>query len=204
MSCLTLPFSNSTRQLILYCFSNARRGYVAFESQALDSGGSQVGGDQKEGYYLGRPSEDEGEKEEVDEAVEEGRRRGEGVEAAGGEGGRQRESHERRSAAVVAPDVAGASASPDSGGARRSANVWPPEQLLPGFRATACAYFAAAERLSERLRRLIAAGFGLPPDFFEPYFTPCNQTLFLLHYPPVASKPEDGRLAAGAHTDWCV
>jgi hypothetical protein len=81
-------------------------------------------------------------------------------------------------------------------------NVWPPEALLPGFRAAAEAYFAAVSALGCRLVRLLALSLGLPPDFFEPSFDPPMVFLRPLRYSGRVSRPDEGIFGAGAHTDY--
>ena len=85
-------------------------------------------------------------------------------------------------------------------------NQWPDAALLPEFRATADAYFAAMDALARRLMGLMALGLGLPQDYFEAFTRDPMPVLRLLHYPPLASvatQATDARqMGAGAHTDW--
>ncbi|KAI8476259.1 MAG: hypothetical protein J3K34DRAFT_272372 [Monoraphidium minutum] len=81
-------------------------------------------------------------------------------------------------------------------------NVWPPERLVPGFRAATDAYFSAASALGFRLLRLLAASLGLPPGRFDADFDPPMAFLRPLRYSAEASRPGEGVFGAGAHTDY--
>lgn len=83
-------------------------------------------------------------------------------------------------------------------------NVWPPEETLPGFRAAAEAYYAAASALGHRLTRVVALALGLDAGFFETPGLFDRPMLFLrlLRYAPVVSDPAAGVFAAGAHSDY--
>jgi isopenicillin N synthase-like dioxygenase len=81
----------------------------------------------------------------------------------------------------------------------RGINCWPD---LPGFRATALAYFDACWSLGRTLHRAFAIDLGLGPDFFDPMFTRPMATLRLLHYPPPPAVVMAGQLGAGEHTDY--
>lgn len=81
-------------------------------------------------------------------------------------------------------------------------NLWPPAERLPAFRATAEAYYAAASALGRRLVRLLALSLGLPQDHFDAAFNPSTAFLRSLRYSAEVSRPADGVLGAGAHTDY--
>lgn len=53
-----------------------------------------------------------------------------------------------------------------------------------------------------RLLRLLALSLGLPADHFDAHFTQPMLFLRPLHYAPRVSAPEEGLMAAGAHTDY--
>jgi isopenicillin N synthase-like dioxygenase len=82
--------------------------------------------------------------------------------------------------------------------------VWPPEALLPGWRAVMQAYFDACAALGMRLTRLLGDALGTPAGFFdEPgRFDAPQLFLRLLRYAPEASAPGEGVFGAGAHTDY--
>jgi isopenicillin N synthase-like dioxygenase len=75
-------------------------------------------------------------------------------------------------------------------------NHWPD---LPGFRDNVLAYFAAMERLADRLLPLYALSLDLPADWFAPHFRPASCTLRMSHYPLVPHEQEQWGLAP--HTD---
>lgn len=51
----------------------------------------------------------------------------------------------------------------------------------------------------------MAMALDKPSNFFESYFqTPLDMLRAFHYYSPEGSCPDDGRLGAGAHTDWCV
>lgn len=83
-------------------------------------------------------------------------------------------------------------------------NVWPSEDLLPGWRDTMERYHAEAMKVGHRVASLIALALNLEQDFFE---KPGRMdypmaVLRLLHYSEEKSIPEDGIYGAGAHSDW--
>ncbi|KIZ06914.1 hypothetical protein MNEG_1040 [Monoraphidium neglectum] len=81
-------------------------------------------------------------------------------------------------------------------------NLWPPEKLLPGFRATTEAYFSSVTALGHRLLRLLAISLDLEPGHFDPFFDPPMVFLRPLHYSAEVSRPGDGVFGAGAHSDY--
>ncbi|GJP56382.1 hypothetical protein CLOM_g15446 [Closterium sp. NIES-68] len=83
-------------------------------------------------------------------------------------------------------------------------NVWPAADLLPSFRPTITAYFTACLSLARRLLPILALALGQPRDFFDlpGRFDDPIALLRLLHYSGEASRPQEGVLGAGAHTDY--
>jgi isopenicillin N synthase-like dioxygenase len=59
----------------------------------------------------------------------------------------------------------------------------PAEAVLPGWRATAAAYYRAMETVGNALMRSIARGLGLPEQIFDPFFQHGISTLRLIRYP---------------------
>jgi isopenicillin N synthase-like dioxygenase len=59
----------------------------------------------------------------------------------------------------------------------------PAEDVLPGWRAAAAAYYRAMETVGNALMRSIARGLGLPEPIFDPYFQHGISTLRLIRYP---------------------
>ncbi|MDE4175345.1 2-oxoglutarate and iron-dependent oxygenase domain-containing protein [Phaeobacter sp. PT47_59] len=78
----------------------------------------------------------------------------------------------------------------------RGVNIWPD---LPGFKATALAYFDAVQSMGIALHRAFAADLGLPLDYFDAHFDAPMATLRMLSYPAV---PSGEGIGAGAHTDY--
>lgn len=79
-------------------------------------------------------------------------------------------------------------------------NQWP--AAPDGFRATMLAYFAAMQRVCERLHRGFALDLDLPADFFTGYIDRPLATLRVLRYPPHPGA-FDGKLwGAAPHTDY--
>lgn len=68
-------------------------------------------------------------------------------------------------------------------------NRWPDAGLLPDFKPTLLAYYAAAECLGYRLLPVYARALGLPADWFTPLFSDPTWTTRNAHYPPVAAEP---------------
>lgn len=56
--------------------------------------------------------------------------------------------------------------------------------------------------LGTRISELLAESLGLPRKYFEPDFTAPMAVLRLLRYLPVVSKISEGKLGAGAHSDY--
>jgi isopenicillin N synthase-like dioxygenase len=84
-------------------------------------------------------------------------------------------------------------------------NIWPPEDLVPGFRDGNMVLFNTMRAAAMMVMESLALGLGLEEGFFNDYHSSeqcCNQ-LRLLHYPDVPAE----RLSAGnverivEHTD---
>jgi isopenicillin N synthase-like dioxygenase len=78
---------------------------------------------------------------------------------------------------------------------------WPPAEAIPEFREAVSEYFAVLDGLGHRPLPLYAIGLGLPPDYFDPFFTPSMATLRLTRYPPVATAAGDEQWGIDAHSD---
>ena len=85
-------------------------------------------------------------------------------------------------------------------------NQWPDRIDLEGaeFKLTMQLFFGRCKEVHAVLMRGIAFGMGMEGDFFEDYVTTGDNTLRLLHYPPVPPGGFQGgkRLRAGAHSDY--
>lgn len=92
----------------------------------------------------------------------------------------------------LGPDLAYGPGVVDSSDPLREATPLPPEDLLPGWRAGARAYYLAMERLSKALMRAIARGLGLREDCFDAAFEGGISTLRLLHYPVRPAESFEG------------
>lgn len=88
------------------------------------------------------------------------------------------------------------------------ANVWPAEEVLPGFRAGVAEYYGQVLGLSRHLFRLFALSLELREDYFDGLTTHPGGIGRLLYYPaqlPAAAEgtaSSEGRLGLGAHTDY--
>ena len=89
-----------------------------------------------------------------------------------------------------------------------SGNLYPPEDLLPGFREATSTYYKAMIILSQKLFRMLALGLGQVEDYFDHYSgadgtfsITFGSTLRPFHYSPSVTSPE-GEISCGAHTDF--
>lgn len=78
-------------------------------------------------------------------------------------------------------------------------NQWPQR---PGFRDAMLTYFAAVQRLCERLHRGFAIDLDLAPDFFAPFIDRPLATLRVLRYPPHPGIFDGTLWGAAPHTDY--
>lgn len=84
-------------------------------------------------------------------------------------------------------------------------NLWPDRVKAEGvdFAITMKEFFLYCQLLHRIVMRGIALGMGLEETFFDDYVRKGDNTLRLLHYPPVAKDAfKAGRERAGAHTDY--
>jgi isopenicillin N synthase-like dioxygenase len=84
----------------------------------------------------------------------------------------------------MGPDVAYGASVIDAGDPLREQTPLPGEEALPGWRATAAAYYKALEQTGRMLMRSIARGLGLPESQFDAAFVGGVSTFRLIHYPP--------------------
>lgn len=82
------------------------------------------------------------------------------------------------------------------------ANVWPDEELLPGWKSHMLNYAESMHHVAKKILRLLSLALYLPPEYFDDKFSDPLMTLRLLHYDATESKPSEGVLGAGAHTDY--
>ncbi|XP_024966345.1 2-oxoglutarate-Fe(II) type oxidoreductase hxnY-like isoform X2 [Cynara cardunculus var. scolymus] len=87
-------------------------------------------------------------------------------------------------------------------------NLWPPSDILPGWRLTMEKYHQQALEVVRKIARLIALALDLDPDFFErpEMLGKPIAILRLLHYGVYdagqVSDPAKGLFGAGAHSDY--
>ncbi|KAL2886542.1 hypothetical protein HOO65_060372 [Ceratocystis lukuohia] len=83
-------------------------------------------------------------------------------------------------------------------------NLWPDEQGtgLEGFRAKMTSFFSECKQLYIEIMRAIGIGMGLDDKYFDPYVDKGDNTLRLLHYPPVKADAFKTAVRAGHHSDY--
>jgi isopenicillin N synthase-like dioxygenase len=88
----------------------------------------------------------------------------------------------------------------------RGPNVWPGQEMVPvqDFRPTMEEYHTKASAIAYRLVQLLSVSLGLDESYFDDDFQEPVATLRLLHYDRRESKPEEGILACGAHSDYGI
>ncbi|KAH7659375.1 Aminocyclopropanecarboxylate oxidase protein [Dioscorea alata] len=87
-----------------------------------------------------------------------------------------------------------------------NANQWPPEELLPCWRATMESYYEKMLAVSKKLISLMALSLGLDDLFFEKIGAWHEPLAYvrLLHYPGKTFEGSCGRLGASAHSDFGI
>ena len=78
-------------------------------------------------------------------------------------------------------------------------NVWPAEDVLPGFRAAVLDYVSTMDHFARRLLPAVALALDLPALWFDASFTDSQFSFRLSHYPPVAAA--DNQFGIAPHTD---
>lgn len=83
-------------------------------------------------------------------------------------------------------------------------NIWPSEDLLPGWRQIMEQYHREALRVAREVAKIIALALGLDASFFDrpEMLGEPIAVMRLLHYEGKASDPEKGIYGAGAHSDY--
>ncbi|WP_216595684.1 isopenicillin N synthase family oxygenase [Myxosarcina sp. GI1] len=71
-----------------------------------------------------------------------------------------------------------------------------------GFRQTMLDFFSACNAAAMNLCEAMAIALGLPESFFVHKHDRQDNTLRLLHYPPIEQTPSSGQLRAGEHSDY--
>ena len=104
-------------------------------------------------------------------------------------GNREQENDDANDAAAEGNDAIGC-------------NVWPSEEMLPGWKTTMQTYFQAVHNLGMRMLRILALSLNLPANFFDAEFSRPMEALRLLHYSEEQSQVKSGVLGCGAHSDY--
>lgn len=86
-------------------------------------------------------------------------------------------------------------------------NMWPDKFDQDGkeFKRTMVAFHEDCKQLHIRLMQAIAVGMGIESAWFDRFTDKGDNTLRLLHYPPVSResfKQRKGQVRAGAHSDY--
>ncbi|MCF5429041.1 isopenicillin N synthase family dioxygenase, partial [Pseudomonas syringae] len=87
-------------------------------------------------------------------------------------------------------------------GSHFAPNVWPAQDLLPGFKEAYQAYFDAMSELAQSLMRLFALALELDECFFDDKIDRHISMFRSLSYPDIKTEVEAGQLRASAHTDY--
>jgi isopenicillin N synthase-like dioxygenase len=77
---------------------------------------------------------------------------------------------------------------------------WLPEDVVPGFKATAQNYMGRITKLGKSLLPVWARSLELEADFFAPYFEQSYTYFRVAHYPP-KNDLDDGEMGSNAHCD---
>ncbi|CAM8925828.1 unnamed protein product [Rhodiola kirilowii] len=83
-------------------------------------------------------------------------------------------------------------------------NLWPSEELLPGWRTTMEKFHQQALDVARAIAKIIAISLDLDANFFDKpeMLGKPIATLRLLHYDGKKSDPSNGIYGAGAHSDY--
>jgi isopenicillin N synthase-like dioxygenase len=86
-------------------------------------------------------------------------------------------------------------------------NMWPDQSDEAGkeYRKTMVAFHNECKQLHIRIMQAIAVGMGLEPSWFDGFTDRGDNTLRLLHYPPVSRdtfQQKKGQVRAGEHSDY--
>lgn len=87
-------------------------------------------------------------------------------------------------------------------GSHFAPNVWPAEQLLPGFQEAYREYFAAMSDLAAAMMRIFALALELDEHYFDSTIDRHISMFRSLSYPDIKGEVEAGQMRASAHTDY--
>jgi isopenicillin N synthase-like dioxygenase len=79
-------------------------------------------------------------------------------------------------------------------------NMWPREELLPGFRAVIEEYMDMMGEVAAKFLSLVAEAIGLPPNSFDQFFEPKDSRWKQQHKLKIVKYPDVADLPAGATT----
>ena len=79
-------------------------------------------------------------------------------------------------------------------------NMWPKEDLLPGFRDTIEKYMTLMGGVAEKFTSLVAEAIGLPDNAFDKFFEPKGSRWEQQHKLKIVKYPDVADLPAGATT----
>ncbi|KEP49355.1 putative 2OG-Fe(II) oxygenase family oxidoreductase [Rhizoctonia solani 123E] len=81
-------------------------------------------------------------------------------------------------------------------------DLWPPEDLIPGFREAVLKYYRDVHGLGLKLSQAFALALNLPEDFFADKMKGGASNMRLLHYPPQTDASDGRGPGIPAHTDY--
>src|SRR5271170_2079173 len=79
-------------------------------------------------------------------------------------------------------------------------NMWPQEELLPGFRGVIEEYMLLMGDVAAKFLSLVAEAIGLPPNSFDQFFEPKDSRWKQQHKLKIVKYPDVSDLPAGATT----
>ncbi|KAJ6264645.1 2-oxoglutarate-Fe(II) type oxidoreductase ppzD [Drechslerella dactyloides] len=83
-------------------------------------------------------------------------------------------------------------------------NVWPPPNLLPGYRGFMTGFYWTLAEFAREILRALALGIGLEEEHLFKFYEGEHNQLRLLHYPEVEARilEEGCATRISAHCDW--
>ncbi|CAE6436858.1 unnamed protein product [Rhizoctonia solani] len=89
-----------------------------------------------------------------------------------------------------------------SNGSTSGSNIWPSEDVAPGFREAVCRYFQEVVQLGFKLLSAFALALNLPGDFFADKVHADEAKLRLMYYPLQTEVVANGDSGLGVHTEY--
>ncbi|CAE6470728.1 unnamed protein product [Rhizoctonia solani] len=81
-------------------------------------------------------------------------------------------------------------------------HLWPPEDVMPGFREVALKYYEAVNGLGLKLFQALALALNMPEDFFADKVNSAAADMHLVYYPSRSEAVDNREPGIGAHTDF--